>query len=165
MSSAGTIHHQIAEGYSGSNPVPTVQGFREQQAEQKRKSAQNPPPESTTAAAASPSASPAMTMDVEKDLPEEPSTESPHTRDAHEDEPIRNGTTETGEEKKGETKQEVMDKATAHKVKPTGRLKNTQAERTVRDPVTGLDVIIHDAEFSSGFMHSSPMTIAPRLLS
>jgi len=50
---------------------------------------------------------------------------------------------------KGESKDEVMAKANANKVKPTDRLKNNKGEQLVRDPITGLDVIIHDANFSS----------------
>jgi hypothetical protein len=158
MSSTGTTHHLYAEGYSGSNPVPTVQGFREQQAE--RENADNPPPpgpstpESTTAAA-SPPASPMTAttdVDVEKDLPI--GLETPHADDHREARAStnNNGNAGTSEEKKGETKREITDKATAHKVKPTDRLKKSnKAEHTVRDPVTGLDVIIHDADFSSGF--------------
>lgn len=160
MSSTGTTHHQYAEGYSGSNPVPTVQGFREQQAEQKRESAENPPPPSpstpeSTTAAASPSASPMTAttdVDVEKNLPIGP--ETPRADDHREARAStnNNGSAETAEEKKGETKREITDKATAHKVKPTDRLKKSnKAEHPVRDPVTGLDVIIHDADFSSGF--------------
>lgn len=43
-------------------------------------------------------------------------------------------------------KQQMMEKMNAHKSKPTDRLKE-QGERLVKDPVTGMDVRIKDADF------------------
>ena len=153
--------------------MPTVKDFREQQAELKLKSAQNPPPpspptpESVAPAATSP-VSPTTDVDVDKDLPPKPVTQPPQASDRHDAHArlTSNCATETAREQKGDNKQEVIDKATAHKVKPTHRLKEKQAERTVRDPVTGLDVIIHDADFSSETnpLHSH-LSIQPCLLS
>jgi len=131
--------------------VPTVQGFHEQQVEHKLESARSAPPPnppiSESATAVSPSASPTTDVDVDKDLPAKPSPNATDDHDAHaflQD----HRTVKTNKETKNETKQEVIEKATAHKVKPIHRLKKNQAEWTVRDPVTGLDVIIHDADFS-----------------
>ncbi|KAF8578018.1 hypothetical protein K439DRAFT_1363416 [Ramaria rubella] len=44
-------------------------------------------------------------------------------------------------------KSEMMNKLAGPKVKPTDKVKQRKGERTVKDPTTGLDVIIKDADF------------------
>lgn len=159
--------HQLGEGYSGRNPVPTVTGFREEHAKQQQATA--------AAAAAAMEGSTDSPLDV-KPLPPPPETPTsikpdPLTTQSPVDissqaapvtgtqGPAANGTPANGKpqdakpprsnEPKKETKEEVMAKANANKVKPTDRLKNNKAEHTVIDPVTGLEVIVKDAQYSS----------------
>ncbi|KAF8323426.1 hypothetical protein DL93DRAFT_2223342 [Clavulina sp. PMI_390] len=163
MSQTGPTHHKFGEGYSGRNPVPTVQSFRAQHAEDKLQTAAHPPPtdpstpprdgdadsdvgsDSNTAVTSptSPEMSKApLPLAVDKDLPPKPAP----TPAAVQDDASKQ--LDSGK-KQGESKEEVMAKANANKEKPTDRLKKNKAERIARDPVTGLDVVIKDAEFSS----------------
>lgn len=126
--------HVLHEGYSGRNPVPTVQGFREEHAKLQQEAAVR-----------------AANGDDDKSLPPTPAVNgAPQKQDAGimaaPPQDTANGQQKPGST--GESKQEVMAKANANKVKPTDRLKQNKAERTVRDPVTNLDVIVKDAAFS-----------------
>lgn len=162
MSQAGTTHHQFAEGYSGRNPVPTVQAFREQQAGERAHPAPPSPPTPETdsdTAVTSPTTTVAGggEVNIDKDLPPKPApTPAAVSNDvskqlnggASPDQKTNGEVENKKKETKGESKEEVMAKANANKVKPTDRLKNSQAEHVARDPVTGLDVVIQNAEFS-----------------
>jgi hypothetical protein len=44
-------------------------------------------------------------------------------------------------------KSEMMNKMAGPKGKPTDKVKERKGERTVKDPTTGLDVVIRDANF------------------
>lgn len=191
MSQSGTTHHQFAEGYSGRNPVPTVQGFRHDHQNTQQQSPPPPsPPESDTASdsatavtsptsptltkaslAGAPSADADVNVDVDKDLPPKPApTPAAVQNDSSkqlktainnagangDDVPSSQDNGAAKKDTKGESKDEVMAKANANKVKPTDRLKNNKGEQLVRDPITGLDVIIHDANFSSTSKFKNP---------
>lgn len=180
MSQAGTTHHQYGEGYSGRNPVPSVQSFREAHAEQQAAVEVTPPspppsdpdvdvdkdlpPKPAPTPAATANDGPQLESPPRSASPTSPSTSNTNANGANDtgkpstdtrfNAPPSNGNgkpTEPGR-KQGETKKEVMDKANANKVKPTDRLKGNKAERTVRDPVTGMDVVVKDAVFSSAFI-------------
>lgn len=138
---AGTTHHSYAEGYSGRNPVPTVQGFNEQQAHRQEQMPPSPPDSEHDA------------VDANKPLPPNPQTpmDGPQLGSQSTPAPTGDGTNTAPEtpRKKEETKEEIMNKAKASQSKPTDRLKNRASQGTVRDPVTGQDVVIRDAELSS----------------
>lgn len=181
MSQAGTTHHKFGEGYSGNNPVPSVQSFRKAHAEQAAAATTEPPSPPPSDPDVNSPTDGDTSLDVDKDLPPKPApTPAANAEDgpqlaspppsATADNANANGTGDAANgkdgrfnaaptngngkpaepgRKQGETKKEVMDKANANKMKPTDRLKNNKAERTVRDPVTGLDVVVKDAVFSS----------------
>lgn len=198
MSQAGTTHHKFGEGYSGNNPVPSVQSFRKAHAEQAAAATTEPPSPPPSDPDVNTPTDGDTSLDVDKDLPPKPApTPAANAEDgpqlaspppsATADNANANGTGSTdtanagngnGKDgrfnaaptngngkpaepgrKQGETKKEVMDKANANKMKPTDRLKNNKAERTVRDPVTGLDVVVKDAVFSSAFFYSLFLTL------
>lgn len=49
-------------------------------------------------------------------------------------------------------KQELMKRMAGPKEKPTDKVKNRQGEHTVRDPTSGQDVVIKDAEFDGLYL-------------
>lgn len=147
MSQTGPTHHQFGEGYSGHNPVPTVQHFHKEQAAHRAEGLASPPESDGETAVSAPAYNDA---DIDKDLPPKPAaTPAATANDGNKQLSSAAELEAKASPKKGESKAEVMEKANANKMKPTDRLKNSKAERTARDPVTGQDVIIHDAEFSS----------------
>ncbi|KAK0239435.1 hypothetical protein EDD85DRAFT_821894 [Armillaria nabsnona] len=73
---------------------------------------------------------------------------------AREDEPVSPPTSPTsktnatsGSDQPANEKTEMMNRMAGPKEKPTDKVKNRKGERTVKDPTTGLDVTIKDADF------------------
>lgn len=173
--------HQFAEGYSARNPVPTIQGFKAQHAQQ------------LADAAADHAVTTADAPEVDKPLPAAPgptANELAHTShpafDGQKFDPSAkpangtsraappingqansqaNGQTDTKpdaptqDETVHQSKDDVKAMAQANKAKPTDNLKKAnRGDRTVKDPVTGQDVVVKDAEYTSSSFHDSSMT-------
>lgn len=93
-----------------------------------------------------------------KDLPKTPRTEQDDPAKArntaangggHMDAAHAGEGVPVGEEKQAQKseKQAVMDRMQGPNQKPTDKVKNKRGQRTVKDPVTGQQVTIKDAEF------------------
>lgn len=159
--------HRYGEGYSGRNPVPTVGGFQQQQAE--RHAAESPlddadidkdlpPKPAPTPAAEKPDQLGALspstnnkTTSTDKSV-SNTQMSSPNSSTVH---ALAGSLSKQQKQTDGpgpESKAEIMEKANASKIKPTDRLKKNQGDRTVKDPVTGQDVIVRDANLSCEFI-------------
>ncbi|KAG8694302.1 hypothetical protein FRC09_009939, partial [Ceratobasidium sp. 395] len=139
--------HQVGQGYSEANPVPTVQRYEAELKARERSGSPEP---------LSPSSR--LSFDTNKDLPKTPRDEpgnpanagnkaangGAHMDGAHSGEGVP-----VGQEKEAQKseKQAVMDRMQGPKQKPTDAVKNKRGERTVKDPTTGQMVTIKDAEF------------------
>ncbi|KEP50963.1 hypothetical protein V565_070100 [Rhizoctonia solani 123E] len=136
------MEHQVGQGYSEHNPIPTIQRY---EADVKaREGSISPDPMSPSR----------MSYDSNKDLPRTPPDEEPvqapnkagndHMDAAHSGEGVPVG--EEDEAKKSE-KQAVMDRMQGPKEKPTDKVAKKRGSRTVKDPTTGQMVTIKDADF------------------
>ncbi|KIY63684.1 hypothetical protein CYLTODRAFT_493697 [Cylindrobasidium torrendii FP15055 ss-10] len=118
--------------YSERNPVPTIQTFekaQEQQAADEKAQQVNSPPGSPS------------------------TTRSSFGRDAD------TSASTSGSSDPANEKAAMVAKMAGPKEKPTDRVKHRKGERTVKDPTTGLDTIIKDAEFKD--FKQSPAEQAP----
>ncbi|EGG02680.1 uncharacterized protein MELLADRAFT_49768 [Melampsora larici-populina 98AG31] len=128
--------HHFQENYSGRNPVPTIQKYEANILAQQRGANSDEVPETTT------DVNKSYTMDPIKTSPGRHQT-STETRVNDDDKPVHK--TEEGTDVKVSEKEEIMERMSRSKENPTKALK-LHGERTVKDPVTGSDVVISDAK-------------------
>lgn len=133
--------HHFQENYSGRNPVPTVQKYEASLLAQQTAANPDEVPE-TTSDVTPDDVNKRYTMDPIKNSPGQHHTAS-EKRDNDDDKP--GGQTDDGTDNKVSEKDEIMERMSRSKENPTKALK-LHGERTVKDPVTGSEVVISDAK-------------------
>ncbi|KAH9806768.1 hypothetical protein DFH28DRAFT_1161339 [Melampsora americana] len=133
--------HHFQENYSGRNPVPTVQKYEANLLAQNTGANPDEVPK-TTSDVTSDDVNKSYTMDSIKTSP------GPHravneTHDDDVDKPVRK--TDDATDGKMSEKDDIMERMSRSKENPTKALK-LHGERTVKDPVTGSEVVISDAK-------------------
>ncbi|KAL7420399.1 hypothetical protein Q5752_005369 [Cryptotrichosporon argae] len=137
---------QYGAGYSAMHPVPTVQHY---QADQKAHAAEAD--EYARIVAARRGEQEARERETDRDGNLGQADDGKPAVEGDEANAAKTQKKQTGESQGGKgpanEKQRLMDQMNANKVKPTDRIKNAEkGERRVRDPITGGEIIVKDAD-------------------
>ncbi|ORY26481.1 hypothetical protein BCR39DRAFT_540905 [Naematelia encephala] len=154
----------LGQGYSANHPVPTVQGYREEQAKHETESKEYAAMVERRRA-----------QQEEKDKAAREGANNDDGQSQHDGPPVQKEETnavKNTKHKKDEPvgskpateKQQMMDQMNANKEKPTDRyMKADKGERRVRDPITGDEIIVKDSD-PKDFDSRKPVTQGSNIL-
>nr|WVH01955.1 C2 domain-containing protein [Naematelia aurantialba] len=159
----------LGQGYSSTHPVPTVQGYKEEQAKHETESQQYAEMVERRRAeqeAREQAASGAAEAGNDDDQSQTQSSKPPpeHKEETNVVKNAKHKKDEAVGQKPATEKQQMMDQMNSNKQKPTDRyMKAEKGERRVRDPITGDEIIVKDAD-PKDFDSARPVTHGSNIL-